>query len=127
MELSIFLAQLFGLIMIIFSLSALYRPQIIIESVRSLRPYSFSALMAGFISTVAGLSIILTHNIWEFSWVGVVTLFGWAALLKGVAYVAFPDKIISTANNVLGSKQRKVALTLALLVGCYLTYHGFSY
>jgi hypothetical protein len=120
MELSLFLAQLFGMSLII------YRPMLLEETIRDLKPYSFTSLMAGFIGIVCGLAIILSHNIWEFSYRGVVTLFGWSALLKGISYVAFPQLIIKSAKKILKGKRSKVTMLVALLTGCYLTYYGFD-
>ena len=128
MELSYFLAQLFGLTMMIFAALAFLRPSVVLGVIQDLKPFSFSMLMAGFVGIVAGLAIVLSHNIWEFSWVGVVTLFGWAALLKGITYVAFPNVLLSTANQFLRKgKQRKIALGLAFLLGLYLTGGGFGW
>jgi hypothetical protein len=126
MELSLFLAQLFGLTLIIFALVALMRPAFIESVMRDLQPYSFSLLLAGFIGIVGGLAIVLTHNVWEFSWRGLITLFGWSAIAKGVSYVAFPDTLIATAGSVLGRKRRKLVLVIMLAMGMYLTYHGFG-
>ena len=126
MELSYFLAQLFGLTMMIFSLIALFRPRVI-SAIMQEKPSSLAMLLAGFVGIVAGLAIVLSHNIWEMSWVGVVTLFGWAALLKGMVYVICPDTMLSTANNVLAGKtRRRVVLLLAFVFGCYLAYNGFA-
>jgi hypothetical protein len=126
MELSLFLAQLFGMSLIIISALVLYRPMLLEETIRDLKPYSFTSLMAGFIGIVCGLAIILSHNIWEFSYRGVVTLFGWSALLKGISYVAFPQLIIKSAKKILKGKRSKVTMLVALLTGCYLTYYGFD-
>lgn len=127
MELSYFLAQLLGLTLIIFAGIAMFRSAIITATIRDLRPYSFSMLLAGFAAIVAGLSIILTHNIWEFSWIGLITLFGWSALLKGVTYVAFPNFIIGTANKALvGRKSIKLWVVVMFVLGVYLTYKGFG-
>lgn len=127
MELSLFLAQLFGLTLMIFTVIAMFRPVLITVAMRDLRPYSFLMLMAGFIGIVGGIAIIISHNIWEFSWRGVVTLFGWASLLKGITYVAFPDMLKITSGGIFeGKRNRMVVLSLAFLLGVYLTYHGFG-
>jgi hypothetical protein len=126
MELSLFLAQLFGLTMIIFTLSALFRPKLIDGMINDLQSSTFSSMLAGFVGVIGGLAIILNHNIWEMSWVGIVTFFGWAALLKGITYIAFPDLILKTANVLMTRKSRTGFLVVALLFSCYLTYHGFG-
>ena len=127
-ELSEFLAQLFGLTMMIFALTVLLRPAIIVGALRDLKPYSFCSLMAGFIGVIGGLAIILSHNVWVRDWPVLITLFGWAALLKGITYIAFPEYIMSTATHVLdGSKRRIVILAVAFLFGLFLASKGFSW
>ena len=128
MELSYFLAQLFGLTMMIFAAITLTRPAIVIGAIRDLKPYSFTMLMAGFVGIIGGLAIILSHNIWVTDWRVVITLFGWTALIKGVVYIAFPDCIIMSAGNLLdGSKSRATILAIAFLFGLYLAYNGFGW
>lgn len=126
MELSNFLAQLFGLTLMIFAAAILLRPTIVTVAIRDLRPFSFMMLMAGFAGITGGLAIILSHNIWEMSWRGVITLFGWIALLKGITYVAFPDFLRFSAISMLnGRGKRTIALALAFALGFYLAYRGF--
>ena len=127
MELSLFLAQLFGLSLIIFSVGALFRPEIIFEAVRDLRPYSFPMLMAGFVGIVGGLAIVLTHNVWEVSWRGVITLFGWSALLKGITYVAFPEVVVGAGRVMLSGSRRTPMMVVMLLLGVYLADYGFGW
>jgi RsiW-degrading membrane proteinase PrsW (M82 family) len=82
--------------------------------------------MAGFLGVFGGLAIILSHNVWEMSWRVVITLFGWGALIKGITYVTFPGLIMRTGISLFEGKWRKISLAIALLVGCYLSYHGFG-
>ena len=127
MELSYFLAQLFGLTLVIISIGALARPEIIFEAVRDLRPFTFCTLMAGFIGIVGGLAIVLSHNIWEVSWRGLVTLFGWSALIKGFTYMVFPEAVVATGRVMLAGRRRTLLLVIVLAVGLYLTYYGFGW
>lgn len=128
MELSYFLAQVFGLLLIIFSMTLLLRPTIVTVAIRDLRPYSFTMLLAGLLGVTGGLSIILTHAIWEFTWRGIITLFGWIMLFKGVMYMAFPDMLRFTATSMVnGIGKRTAMLLLVLALGCYLTLHGFQW
>lgn len=128
MELSYFLAQLIGLTLMIFSLAVLFRPVIITGIVRDLRPDSFPMLLAGTMGIIGGLAIILSHNVWEMDWRLAITLLGWIALLKGVSYVAFPQMLRFSANQVFAREGVRMVLLIAtLLLGAYLTYHGFTF
>lgn len=127
MELSLFLAQLFGLTFIIFTLTALMRPSLIDGVMRDIKTPTLAVLMTAFAGVMGGLAVVLTHNIWEFSWVGLVTFFGWAALIKGVSFIAFPNFLVGISDKVLSGGKMKGMLIVALLASCYLAYKGFGY
>jgi len=60
-------------------------------------------LFSGMAATVAGLAIVLTHNVW----IGdtptpVVTLVGWGALLKGLSLLLVSSDIIARAYRSMG-------------------------
>lgn len=126
MELSLFLAKLFGLTFMLFAGVAFWRPEMFTAALRDMRPYSFPMLVTGFVGVMGGLAVVLTHNIWEASWRVVITSFGWLALLKGVSYIAFPGFLIRTATGVLEMRQQRFLLGVTFLLGCYLAYHGFE-
>jgi hypothetical protein len=127
MEISFFLAKLIGLTLMVFTLVAMIRPMIVTVAMRDLRPFSFVMLAAGFLSVLAGLALIISHNVWELNWRGVVTLFGWAVLAKGILYVGFPETFRVTAGGFLEGKKRRMALlSFGFLLGAYLTYNGFG-
>lgn len=128
MGLSFFLAQLFGLTLMLFAVIAIIRPVIITVAMRDLRPYSFVMLLAGFIGIFGGIALLLAHPIWEFSWRGLVTLMGLAAVIKGVTYVAFPETLkITGAGFFEGTQRRNTVLVVAFLFGAYLTYKGLGF
>ena len=126
MELSLLLAQLFGLTLMIFAGVAFWRPEMISAALRDMRPFSFPRFIAGLVGILGGLAIILTHNVWEVGWRTVITVFGWAALLKGVSYILFPERLMHTAIVVLEGEWQRLMLAVTFLLGCYLAYHGFG-
>lgn len=127
MELSYFLAQLMGLSLIIFAAVGILRPRIVRDAISTFESNTLTSLFFGFASIVLGLAIILTHNIWEFSWVGVITLFGWAALLKGITFLLAPDTLLNFGTVVYKTDGSvRGVLFFTLLIGVYLAYNGFS-
>lgn len=127
MELSLFLAQLMGLSLAIFAVAGLLRPRLVRDAMNDFNANSLQSLFFGFVGIVVGLAIVLSHNIWEASWVGVVTLFGWLALLKGIATLVAPQALLDVGKVVYSSKsQTRVILFIALLVGLYIAYKGFG-
>lgn len=52
------------------------------------------AWIAGIFMGIAGLYLVLTHNIWVGGWrVILVTIFSWLILIKGIFYMFWPTKI----------------------------------
>ncbi len=127
MEVSYFLAQLMGLSITIFAVIGIIRPRIVTDAIRTFEANSLTSLFFGFTAIVVSLAIILNHNIWELSWVGVVTLFGWLGLLKGIAYLLAPQVLLSSGLAMYKTSTNiRAVLILALLLGLYLSYTGFA-
>lgn len=128
MELSYFLAQLFGLSLCVFALAALMRPQFINAVLNDFEKNATVTLLFSFSGILGGLAVILSHNVWTADWPVIITLFGWAAVIKGVAYLVMPKMILGLGTAVYGTgKYTKIILLLAFMLGIYLASNGFGY
>ncbi len=85
--------------------------------------------MAGLMGMTAGLAIVLAHNVWSGGPLPViVTLFGWASLIKGMLLLLLsPDteSRLFIAGLRYDQYPHLYALGL-LLLGAYLTHAGFN-
>jgi uncharacterized membrane protein len=80
---TIFLGRLIGLSYILFSLSMFTHKQATIGAVTSLLQNAPLMFILGLIGLVAGLAMVLAHNVWSGGALPViVTLVGWATLIK---------------------------------------------
>ena len=81
------------------------------------------------ITLTSGLAMVLAHNVWSGGALPVVvTLCGWAALIKGLLFLFLPtgvesDFILSALRNPL---LFYVWMTPSLVIGIYLSYSGFA-
>jgi hypothetical protein len=81
------------------------------------------------ITLTIGLAMVLAHNVWSGGVLPVVvTLCGWAALIKGLLFLFLPsgvesEFILSALRNPL---LFYVWMTPSLVIGIYLTYAGFA-
>jgi hypothetical protein len=85
--------------------------------------------IAGLLGMTAGLAIVLAHNVWSGGALPIlVTLFGWASLIKGVLLLALSPETESRVFIVgLGFDQHpNVYAAFLLALGTYLAYAGFS-
>ena len=125
MELSNFLANIFGISIIAVSLSLLYYPKIIKKIFESMQNET-TLFFTGVVSFVIGISMILTHNIWVYDWKVIVTILGWAILLKGVIRLFLPDMVMGIARKMKNSQWITFILVLNVIFGCVLIYFGFT-
>jgi hypothetical protein len=127
MELSNFLAQLFGLTLAIYAVALMQQPKLIRSLMRELGDNTLVTLLFSFVAITGGLAIVLTHNIWEWSWVVIITIFGWVSLLKGITFLMAPKLLAKVGSGVYGTPGKtRLSLFVVLVVGLYLAGSGFG-
>ena len=85
-------------------------------------------LFSGMVAMAAGLAIVLGHNVWTGGDLAVVvTLFGWAALLKGVSLLLVPPEQMAAAYKGLGFERFfYVWIGAVLVLGLLITLDAFA-
>jgi len=129
MELSLFLAQLFGVYFVIQGLFVFLRRDKIESYVRSFFESKNEALLlvTGIITIIMGLILVLLHNVWEGTYEVLITVIAWIVLIKGALYLFFPDGMQKIGKNILKNKSLiTVAAVAALIIGLYLVNIGFG-
>ena len=81
----------------------------------------------GFISFIIGIAMVLSHNIWVKNWQVIITIFGWLALLKGLAILFCPECMKKWAKKIENAPFLPFALVIAVIIGLVITYFGFTY
>jgi hypothetical protein len=98
----------------------------IMKSIIQNRPLLF---IAGLLGMTAGLAIVLAHNVWSGGVLPIiVTLFGWASLIKGMLLLLLsPETESRVFIDGLGYEQHpNLFAAFALLLGAYMAYSGFN-
>lgn len=124
MEISLFLAKLLGVYMLIVAVIWLFRRNQFETSIKDIFNSPGVLALAGSLSLLAGLSIVIGHNIWDYHWRVVITILGYIAVAKGVLRLAFPEQAQRWVNVVL-SRGYWIGILIVGLLGLFLTYHGF--
>ncbi|HEX4046947.1 MAG TPA: hypothetical protein VH309_03890 [Elusimicrobiota bacterium] len=86
-------------------------------------------LLGGALLLLAGLALVLSHNVWSGGSRAVaVTLIGWLTLIKGAGLLLFPAETVARFYLVSLRYDRHYGLVLvfSFVVGVWLTYGGFS-
>ena len=125
MELSIYLAKLIGIYLLIVAADMLLRRHEIKGAVKDFASSKGLVVFSGSISLLLGLAIVIAQPIYEASLQGVITLFGYLLILRGVWRIAFPTRIQKRLVSCFQQGYWLIFLILAAL-GAYLTYYGFN-
>ncbi|MGD2170244.1 MAG: hypothetical protein PVI40_08405 [Chlamydiota bacterium] len=125
---SIYLAKVIGLYLVFAGVSLLIFKERFKKLFKEALSNGFFINFSGFISFILGLLIVVAHPYWLGDWSVLITLFGWLLLFQGFMRVYFPLHAIAWAKNLTQSKAGLLWVGwVALLVGLYLTYVGFSF
>jgi hypothetical protein len=125
----VFLGKLLGLYCIALAISMFARTQATVEIMKAIIGNPPLLFIAGLLGMTAGLAIVLSHNVWSGGVLPVVvTLFGWASLIKGVLLLVLSPETESRVFIVGLHFEQYPNLYAAflLLIGAYLTYAGFT-
>lgn len=115
------LARYWGLLTLLVSAIFFLRPKVLLELKRLMvenRPF---ALLYGLLSLLLGLASVVLHNHWD-GWLrGMVSLFGWLCLLKGVTVLAYPEVSYRTRFEARVASTR-IALVVVSLLAAWMLY-----
>ncbi len=126
---TLFLSRLLGLFFLICGLAMLLHKPVYTVAIATGAYSPLAMRWIAMVITLAGLAMVLAHNLWSKPpVVVVVTVLGWLTLVKGIAYLFLPTRWLEGLFQAV--LNCGVCLYLApaflLLLGAYLTYEGFK-
>jgi hypothetical protein len=126
--LTIYLAKLLGLFSLIFALGMMANKKDMVAAVRGMLSSPPILLIIDTLAIGVGLAMVLGHNVWSGGALPVVvTLVGWASLLKGLVFLALPSERTVRLYEGLHYEKRFFVFTgISLVLGLYLTIAGFT-
>ena len=85
-------------------------------------------LFSGMAATAAGLAVVLGHQVWRGGPLPVlVTLAGWAALLKGLTLLLVPAERVAAAYRGAGFERYfRIWMAVVLALGLWMTALAFG-
>jgi hypothetical protein len=123
-----FLSRLIGLYLILISLSMVTHKQATVDTMTALVHNPPELFVTGVIAVVAGLAMVLGHNVWSGGTLPViVTLTGWLLLTKSVLLL-FLSPEAATGFFLAGPHFQQLFYiygAFVLILGIYMTYGGF--
>lgn len=126
MEISKFLSKVIGLYEIIISIAILTNMQQFTVGIQGLMNNDSLMLYIGCITIIMGILLVVSHNLWQWSWRVLVTIVAWVVLLKGISILLVPhtsDQI--TMYFITNSNFAYSVAVTDLLLGLLFCYFGF--
>ena len=124
---TIYLGRLIGLYCVLVALAMISHKQAAVETMTALIHDAPVLFFVSIVAMVAGLAVVLAHNIWSGGALPVVvTLVGWISLVKGLVFLLLPPETSLAYFEALRYGQFFYAyLTVTLVIGIYLTFASF--
>ena len=121
-----FIAQILGPLYLVATLGWLFNRAFYRRMISEFSQNHAVLYMSGIFAFVFGVVILTLHNSWTANWQVLITLIGWAGLIKGLTILVFPQAMIRygqafATNKVLFT----LTFLLAFLIGLVLTWYGY--
>jgi hypothetical protein len=126
MQTSIFLARLIGPALLLVGIGVLSNQKHYRAMVTQFTKSAPVFFVISVIGVVAGLAVVLFHNVWVADWRVIITLLAWANLLRGAFGLLFPEQALGFAARA--SRQPNLMLisgAVAAILGATLAYFGY--
>jgi len=125
MELSNYLAGIWGISLVIIPLAMLTKDGYIRKLFAKIETEE-NLFCWGIGSFVIGIAMVLAHNVWVNDWRVVITIFGWISLIKGLSMLFMPNQVKAWSKKIESSPLLPFALLVAIFIGLVLTYFSFT-
>lgn len=126
MDTSIFLARLLGPSMLVIVAGLAVNRATYRALSREFLDSPALIYLAGLMTFVAGLAIVLTHNVWVAGWPVIITIFGWVCIAAGISRIVFPGAVTRLGARMINSQGFLIGgIVIYLALGAWLTYAGY--
>jgi hypothetical protein len=122
MELSIVIAKIISVIYIASGIAVLIGTIRLSELVNDFEKSSALTFISGCIGIIAGMILVVYHNIWVKNWNVVITIISWIMLVGGVIVVIIPKYLFYMKGFVKDSRLWGIFM---ILFGIVIGYFGF--
>ena len=125
MSTTIFLAQIWGPILLALGIGFFTSRKYYTKIYRDLEKQSFAVFLFSVFAITVGIIQVGLHNVWGSFTEIVISILGWGTLVKGIIFAVAPRAIDRTADWEADSNLILVAGVFMLVLGLYLSFVGY--
>ncbi len=127
MDISIFFAQVLGIVLLIAGISLVANRKMANEAIEEMLRNKGVLWMAGFTGIVIGSVFVALNNVWSSGLTLLITIIGWLILLKGAFILIFPNAAVSLYRKCNKGNMLLWGGLAAIVLGLVLLDLGFMY
>jgi hypothetical protein len=121
------MAQVFGPFYLVVGIGMVFNGHAFVKLVDEFREKPAGCLLMGMVTLGLGLLILAFHSAWRADWTVIITLFGWAAAVKGGLLIVYPDVLFRLSRFFLASPERlRIWAAGPFALGLALTFFGYG-
>jgi uncharacterized protein YjeT (DUF2065 family) len=126
MATSVFLAKLIGPVLVVAMISLFVNTAGYRAMAQEFLRSPALIYLSGVLAMIAGLAIVLSHNVWVANWPVLITLLGWLAVIGGAVRITVPDFTRKFGDTVLRNENTlRIFGAGWLAIGAILTFFGY--
>jgi uncharacterized protein YjeT (DUF2065 family) len=126
MEVTIFLAKVFGFYLIAKSVAIFLHAKAFKKIINQFLKSRLMQVSVGAICVLVGIMYVLVHNDWSTLPLGMVSLVGWAILLKGLLFFWAPEEAEDLIKDFNEVEWLRVSSVVIYIIGAYLLGIGYG-
>lgn len=127
MELSIFLAKVFGAYFLIIGIIFIWRRKSLVPFIEEFAGSRALLIVIAVLELFAGLALSIAHTVWTSDFRFVITLIGWWMIVEGILYLLMPMKRIKKMFKAFNKPGWYISGSLcSIVLGVYLLNAGFT-
>jgi hypothetical protein len=125
MDTTIFLASIWGPIILAMGLGIFVSRSYYVRIYRDLEKDALAVLTFGMLAMAVGIIQIKAHDVWNNLPEIVVSLIGWMLLVKGAMFTIIPRVVDKSGDWVLRTKLMIAVGVMTLIIGAYLSWIAY--
>lgn len=122
---SLIFSQILGLYLIIMAIIMMIRVDFYRHFIMNLKSGSGVIILAASFSLIAGLMLVVVHNIWVLEPQVIITLMGWLLVILAILWLSMPERMTHLSQIVYGGKGYYVIALFTAFIGILLLTKGF--
>lgn len=125
MDITLFLAQIWGPIILAVGIGSFMSRDFYLKIYRDLQKETLGVLTFGMVAMAGGITQVAFHNVWDTLPQILISLLGWALLIKGTLFIIAPRLVDRGGDWAADSRLLPAIGGFTLLVGAYLSWLAY--